>query len=65
MQEVTLLETVREEQDAKLKETAVGLNRKIQSVANAPVQINLSDDAKRDIVRGVEARVAAIEAKLQ
>lgn len=60
-----MLETIRGEQDAKLRETAVGLNRKIQSVANAPVQVNLSDDAKRDIVRSVEARVAAIEAKMR
>ena len=55
------MEKVSKEQEEKLAAMSSTLKRMIQQVANAPVQVSLSDDAKADIVRDVERRLAALE----
>jgi hypothetical protein len=62
MQELAQL--ISKEQDEKLSVAVNQLKRMIQQVANAPVQVNLSDEAKREIVRELETRVAAIEKRI-
>jgi hypothetical protein len=53
--------SVTKEQDEKVAAVTGSLKRMIQSVANAPVQVSLSDDAKKDIIRDLENRVAKLE----
>jgi hypothetical protein len=62
MQELAQL--ISKEQDEKLSAAVNQLKRMIQQVANAPVQVNLGDEAKREIVRELETRVAAIEKRI-
>jgi hypothetical protein len=54
-------ESVSKEQDEKLAAVAGSLKKMIQQVANAPVQVSLSDEAKREIVASLEARVRKLE----
>lgn len=63
--EESILAKAAKEHDEKLNTMAASLKRMIQAVANAPVQVSLSDDAKADIIRGVEKRLAVLEKALK
>ena len=59
----TELETdINLEQDKRLHDLDMRLRKVIQHVASAPVDINLSEDAKRQIVADLERRVTLLEA---
>ena len=51
------------DQDQKRQQLEVSLKKLIQQVASAPVEINLSDDAKQALTKDIELRLAALEAK--
>jgi BMFP domain-containing protein YqiC len=51
------------QQDKKLAELDTSLKRIIQQVASAPVEVSLSDEAKRGITANLERRVAKLEAR--
>lgn len=53
---------INQEQDEKLKQLDSKLRKVIQQVASAPVEVNLSDDAKKAIVADLERRVSLLEA---
>jgi hypothetical protein len=55
---------ITKEQDEKINAAVNNLKRLIQQVANAPVQVNLSDETKHEIVKGLESRIAALERRL-
>ena len=55
--------SVAKEQDEKVAAVEAQLKRMIQKVATAPVTVNLSDDAKKEIVKNLEQRVSKLEGK--
>lgn len=61
----TTLETdINKEQDRKLSELDHRIRKVIHQVASAPVEVNLSDEAKRAIIADLERRVTLIEANV-
>jgi hypothetical protein len=55
---------IAKEQDEKINSAVSDLKHMIQQVANAPVQVSLSEAAKKEIVKGLENRVAALERRV-
>jgi len=51
------------EQENKRQQLESNLKKLIQQVASAPVEINLSDDAKKSLTKDIERRLAVLEAK--
>lgn len=51
------------EQENKRQQLESDLKKLIQQVASAPVEINLSDDAKKSLTKDIESRLAMLEAK--
>eukprot|EP00892_Ulva_mutabilis_P012467 jgi/Ulvmu1/9593/UM054_0023.1 len=51
------------EQEQKRQQLESSLKKLIQQVASAPVEINLSDDAKKAMTSDLEQRLAVLEAK--
>jgi hypothetical protein len=49
-------------QDGKLQALDTKLRKVIQAVASAPVEVNLSEEAKKAIVADLDRRVAVLEA---
>lgn len=58
----TLESDIGQEQDRKLKEQDARMRKVIQQVASAPVEVNLSDASKREIVADLDRRVTLLEA---
>lgn len=57
---VTALEN---EQDQKRQQLELSLKKLIQQVASAPVEISLSDEAKKAVTKDLERRLELLEAK--
>jgi hypothetical protein len=57
----TLASDINTEQDKKLRELDMRLRKLIQQVASAPVEINLSAEARKSITADIERRVALLE----
>lgn len=54
---------INKEQDRKLHELDSRMRKVIQQVASAPVEVNLSDEAKQAIIADLECRVKLLEAQ--
>lgn len=57
---VTALEN---EQDQKRQQLELSLKKLIHQVASAPVEISLSDEAKKAVTKDLERRLELLEAK--